>query len=256
MQNRNDKTPSVFRHLDWTTVIIYLLMVLIGVVSIYAACYNFDNASMFSFEEFSGKQLRWIGLGLILCLVVLLADARVFETYAYPIYAITLVVLFVTIFIAPDTKGSHSWLKLGFVSIQPAEFAKVATALALAKLFNGNNFVLNAKPENYLRVLFIIITPIILILMQKETGSALVYLSLFFVLYREGMTGLMLFAAALSVVIFVVTVKFSGELFMGVTSGEFTIMVLVMLITFVWHNFMNVVQSLLEIYLYGILLLC
>ncbi len=216
--------------MDWPTVIIYLLLVAAGVVSIYAACYNFDNASMLSFDEFSGKQVRWIGLSLVLCFVVLLTDARMFETYAYPTYIVTLIVLVVTIFIAPDIKGSHSWLKLGPVSVQPAEFAKFATALALAKLFNGYNFVLNAKPSNYVRALLIIGLPIILILAQNETGSALVYMSLFFVLYREGMTGLILFSAAFAVTVFVVTIKFSGELFMGITSGEFSVMVMIMII--------------------------
>ena len=80
MQNQRDNSPSVFRHLDWATVFIYLAMVIAGVVSIYAASYDFDNASMFSFDEFSGKQIRWIGLGLILGFVVLLTDARIYDT--------------------------------------------------------------------------------------------------------------------------------------------------------------------------------
>jgi len=207
--NQNDKSPSVFRHLDWTTVIIYLLMVAAGVVSIYAASYDFDNASMFSFDEFSGKQVRWIGLGLILGFVVLLTDYRIYDTYAYPIYIAMLLLLLVTPYIAHEIKGSRSWLSLGPMSLQPAEFAKVATALALAKLFSGYNFVLNAKPVNYVKAILIIIIPIALILNQNETGSALAYLALFFVLYREGMSGLILFAALFSVVIFVVAVKFT-----------------------------------------------
>ncbi len=228
MQNRADKSTSVFRYLDWTTVIIYLLLVSIGVISIYAASYNFDSASMFSFDEFSGKQIRWIGLGLIMGLVVLLTEARLFETYAYPIYAFMLIVLFITPFIAPDIKGSHSWLDLGFMSLQPAEFAKVATALALAKLFNGYNFVLNAKAANYAQALGFIFAPIILILLQNETGSALVYMSLFFVLFREGMTGLILFAAIFSVTIFVMVVKYTDILCMGIPSGEFIVLTMLM----------------------------
>lgn len=230
MAPQNDKSPSVLRHLDWPTVFIYLAMVLAGVVSIYAASYDFDNASILSFDEFSGKQLLWIGLGLVLGFVVLLTDARTYETYAYPIYLVLLVVLIITPFIAHDIKGSRSWISLGPMSLQPAEFAKVATALALAKLFSTYNFVLNARTVNYVRALLIIFLPIVFILLQNETGSALTFLALFFVLYREGMSGLILFAAALAVVVFVVAVKFTDAAFMGVPAGEFVVMVLVMLI--------------------------
>ena len=219
---------SIFRYVDWVTVVLYLLLVTAGVFSIYAASYDFDHASIFSFAEFSGKQVRWIGLSFVLAAVLLIIDARMYETYAYPIYLGLLVLLVVTIFIAPDIKGSRSWLVLGPMSLQPAEFAKFATALALAKLFSGYNFNLNSSPKNYLRALLIILTPIILILAQKETGSALVYLSLFFVLYREGMSGLVLFAALLAVVIFVVAIKFSETIILGITAGEFAIFCLVM----------------------------
>ncbi len=231
--NQNDKSPSVLRHLDWTTVIIYLVMVIAGVVSIYAASYDFDEASMFSFDEFSGKQIRWIGLGLIIGFVILLTDSRIYETYAYPIYIGMLLLLLITPFIAHDIKGSRSWITIGPMSLQPAEFAKVATALALAKLFNGYNFVLNAKPANYLKAIGIIFLPIIFILLQNETGSALAYMALFFVLYREGMSGLILFAAVFAVVVFVVAVKFTDVLCMGVPGGEFAIMIMLMLIMIV-----------------------
>ncbi|MDE7155536.1 MAG: rod shape-determining protein RodA, partial [Muribaculaceae bacterium] len=190
MELRNTNTPpSLTRGLDWFTLILYLILVVAGVVSIYAASYDFDEANMFSFEEFSGKQIRWIGCSLILGFVLLVIDRRIYETYAYPIYFGMLILLAVTIVIAPDIKGSRSWLVLGPMSLQPAEFAKFATALAMAKLFSGYNFVLNASPINYVKALAIIFVPILLILAQRETGSALVYLSLFFVLYREGMSG-------------------------------------------------------------------
>ncbi len=221
---------SVFRHLDWFTVVVYLLLVIGGVFSIYAASYDFDHASILSFDEFSGKQACWIGLSFVIGLVLLIIDARMYETYAYPIYLGILILLVVTIFIAPDIKGSRSWLVFGPMSLQPAEFAKFATALALAKLFSGYNFSLNASGRNYFRALLIILTPIILILAQKETGSALVYMSLFFVLYREGMSGLVLFAALVAVIIFVVAIKFSETLILGIPSGEFGILCMVMVL--------------------------
>ena len=218
------------RHVDWITVVIYLLMVVAGAISIYAASYDFDNASIFSFDEFSGKQLRWVGLSLFLGLVLLLVDWRIFETYAWPIYIVLALLLAATPLLAHDIKGSLSWIKIGSMSIQPAEFGKSATALALAKLFSSYNFQLNAKPSNYVKALLIILLPIVLILAQKETGSALVYLSLFFVLYREGMSGLVLLAALVSVIIFVVTVKFVDIGPLGLPIGEFVIYLLIMVL--------------------------
>lgn len=223
-------TDSIFKNVDWFTVILYLLLVVAGVFSIYAASYDYDHANILSFDEFSGKQATWIALSFVLAMVLLIVDARMYETYAYPIYLAMLLLLVVTIFIAPDIKGSRSWLVLGPMSLQPAEFAKFATALALAKLFGAYNFNLNSSPKNYLRAFLIIFTPIILILAQKETGSALVYMALFFVLYREGMSGLVLFAALVAVVIFVVAIKFSDNLILGIPSGEFAVMCMVMVL--------------------------
>lgn len=218
------------KYVDWWTVGLYLILVFAGALSIYAASYDFDQASIFDFNEFSGKQIRWIGLSLLVGLVLLLIDSRIYETYAYPLYLGMLVLLAITIVIAPNIKGSHSWLVLGPMSLQPAEFAKCTTALALAKLFTTYNFNLTASKENFFKALLIIIIPIVLILAQRETGSALAYLALFFVLYREGMSGLVLLAALCAVVFFVVAVKFSTTLFMGIPTGEAVVMILIMLL--------------------------
>ena len=225
-----DTESSVFRNIDWVTVAIYLLLVTAGAISIYAASYDFDNANIFDFAEFSGKQLRWIGLSLIIGFVILLLDYRIYEAYAYPIYGIVILILIGTIFLSPNIKGSHSWLVFGPVSLQPAEFGKFATSLALAKLFDSYNFNLNAKPSNYFRALIIIFLPVCIILCQKETGSALVYLSLIFVLYREGMSGFVLSAILLSVIYFVLAVKFMDPFIMGLSLGEFSVFMLISVI--------------------------
>ncbi len=249
LQRQNDKQLSAFKYVDWVTVVIYLLMVIGGVISIYAASYDFDEASMFSFAEFSGKQVMWIGLGLIIGLFILLVDSRIFETYAYPLYGFMLLLLMITPFLARDIKGSHSWLTIGPMSLQPAEFAKCATALALAKLFSTYNFVLNAKPSNYLKAVAIIVLPIMFILLQNETGSALAYLALFFVLYREGMNGLILFAALLSVVIFVVALKYTDIMFLGMPTGQFAVITLIMCVmtvmAFIYDRAIEVPRNLL-----------
>ena len=226
MQRRSE-TSSILRNIDWPTVLIYLAMVICGVLSIYAASYDFDEASLFSADEFSGKQIRWIGLAFGLGFIILLINARMYETYAYPIYLAVIILLQITPFVAHDIKGSRSWISFGTMSLQPAEFAKFATALALAKLFSGYQFVLNAKFSNYVMAVGIIVLPVILILAQNETGSALTFMALFFVLYREGMSGLILFAAMLSVIIFVVAVKYTETAVFGIPTGEFVVMLII-----------------------------
>ncbi len=222
-------------------------MVVAGVISIYAASYDYDNASMLDFNEFSGKQAMWIGISLGLGFVLLLVDTRMYEAYSYPIYIILLVILLITPFLAPDIKGSRSWLVFGPISLQPAEFAKFATALAIAKLFSSYNFVLNAKLSNYIKVITMIVLPIMLILMQRETGSALTFLALFFVLYREGMSGLILFAALFAVVIFVVAVKFTSPLIMGIEAGQFwilmAILATILVMLFIYNRRWSVVRN-------------
>ncbi|MDY4649340.1 MAG: rod shape-determining protein RodA [Muribaculaceae bacterium] len=231
MASRNtDSSISAFKSIDWITIILYMILVAYGAVSIYAASYDFDNASLFDLREFSGKQILWIGLSLVIGCVIMITDYRIYKTYAYPIYIGVLIILLITIFIAPDIKGSHSWIKIGSMSLQPAEFGKFATALALAKLFDSYNFRLNAKISNYFRALIIIFLPIIFILMQKETGSALVYISFIFVLYREGMSGLVLFSVLCAISYFVVAIKFADPLILGMPSGEFTVFILIMLV--------------------------
>lgn len=228
MVSRNtDTNSSVFRNLDWFTVLLYLLLVGAGAVSIYAASYDFDNASIFDFSEYSGKQLRWIGLSLLIGFIILLLDYRIFEAYAYPIYGIVILILIVTIFFSPNIHGSHSWLVFGPVSLQPAEFGKFATALALAKLFDSYNFNLNSQPKNYFKAILIILLPILIILGQSETGSALVYLSLIFVLYREGMSGLVLGAIFFSILFFVLAVKYMDPFIMGLSLGEFCVLTII-----------------------------
>ena len=220
---------NIWKSIDWVTVVLYTILVFAGWVSIYAASYDFDNASIFDFNERSGKQLLWIGLSFGIGFVLLMLEARMYEALAYFIYIVLMLLLVATIFLAPDIKGSRSWLVLGPVNLQPAEFAKFATALALARLISSYNFVL-VKPANFVRACSLILLPMLLIMMQKETGSALVYGSLAFVLYREGMSGFVLFGGLCAIIYFVVGVKYADVLW-GITSvGELSVLVLIMLV--------------------------
>ena len=228
MEVRNeDENTNLLRSVDWFTIVLYLIMVVAGAVSIYAATYDYDKASMFDLSEFSGKQFMWAGLSFLIGFSLLLIDRRIYEAYAYPIYGFMILLLIATIFVAPDIKGSRSWLVFGPVSLQPAEFAKAATALALAKLFSTYGFTLNGW-RNYAIAIGIILLPILCIILERETGTALVYTALVFVLYREGMSGFVLFAALMAVVYFVVVLKFAAMTFMGIPLGMVIAFIMVM----------------------------
>lgn len=228
--NNDNENNNLLRSVDWFTILLYLTLVISGAISIYAATYDFDQASMFDFAEFSGKQFLWIGLSFVIGFSLLLIDRCIYETYAYPIYMFMILLLIVTAIIAPDVKGSRSWIVLGPVSLQPAEFAKFATALALAKLFSSYQFALN-NMKNYAQALLIILLPVVCIIMERETGSALVYMSLFLVLYREGMSGFVLFSAFCAVVYFVVTMKYAALTLMGIPMGIFIVFTIIMVLT-------------------------
>ena len=201
--------------IDWWTVLFYVLLVVAGWFSICGASYEFDNAGLFDPSGRPGMQLVWMGLSVALIFVILMLESEVYDVFAYLMYAAVILLLVVTIFIAPDIKGSHSWLVLGPVRLQPAEFAKFATALAVAKYMDTYGFKLTT-PKNFLVTLTLIFVPMVCILLQRETGSALVYLAFFLMLYREGMTGYVLLAGICAIVYFVVGMKYA-DIVAGIT---------------------------------------
>lgn len=209
------RKTELIKSVDWFTILIYVIMVVAGWFSICGASYEYDSVGMFDVSGRPGSQLIWMGLSVILIFFILMLDADFYDIFAYLIYAVVIVLLIATIFLAPDIKGSRSWLVMGPVRIQPAEVAKFATALALARLMNGYGFQLTTV-KNFVRALFIIFLPMVLILLQKETGSALVYFAFLLVLYREGMSGYILLSGVCAVVFFVVSMKFS-DVMVGIT---------------------------------------
>ena len=208
---------NFFRSFDWFTAILYIILVLFGWATINAASYNFDGASILDLSRNSGKQLMWFGMSLFLIVVILCIDIKTYMTYAPMIYIGLMLLLLVTIFVAPDIKGSHSWLRIGTFQIQPAEFGKFSTALMIAWLFNTYNFKFT-QPANFLKVCAIVILPVVLIILQRETGSALVYFSLVLLFYRMGMSGIVLWAGFCAILIFVLAVKYSIDLSTGLPS--------------------------------------
>lgn len=178
--------------LDWITVGLYALFVLLGWMSIYSAVYN-PEAPLWIFDEAfytsnAGRQLIWIGTSLVLIMLIFALDFRFFESFAVFIYAAFMLALIAVPFLGVTINGSHSWFKLGGITIQPAEFAKTATALLLAKYLNDPQVNLS-KWMNQWRSALIIALPMLLIIGSNETGSALVFASFIILLYREGLPG-------------------------------------------------------------------
>ena len=227
MQNR-----SPLLSVDWVVVAIYLILLVCGWFSICGATHELGDTNFFDWTTRTGKQLVWIGLALILAFVLLLLDDRYLDTLSGLFYWLMVAVLFITPFIAKDIKGSRSWISLGICNIQPAEFAKCATALAVAKLINQYGFTLS-EMRNFAKAAGLILLPMVLIVLQKETGSALVYLAFFLMFYREGMPGCILFCAVAAVAYFVVGIRFGEVLLPGTqaTVGEFSVLLMIWLFT-------------------------
>ena len=223
---------NMIKSVDWLTIAFYLILVVLGWFSICGASYDYTNMDFFSFDTRSGKQLIWIGCSIGLGFVLLMLEEKLFDLLAYVFYGLMMLLLFITPLIAEDTKGSYSWLKFGPVSLQPAEFAKFITALALAKFMNVYGYTMNQLKYS-LPTIFLILLPMILIVLQKETGSALVYLSFFLMLYREGMSGAVLFTGISAIVFFVVGIRFGQELMPDECTpvGEFVVFSLVTILS-------------------------
>ncbi|MCB0408699.1 MAG: rod shape-determining protein RodA [Flavobacteriales bacterium] len=179
---------NIFANIDWITVLIYLALVLIGWISIYAAVYNEEHHSIFDISQRYGKQLLWIGLALVLAIIILIFEGQFFTSFAYPIYGSVILLLIAVLLVGAEIKGAKSWFQIGGFALQPSEFAKFATGLALAKYLSTLN--INMKDLRTKVIASVIIgIPAVLILLQNDTGSTLVYASFVFVLYREGLSG-------------------------------------------------------------------
>ena len=224
----NRQNQGVLRSIDWWTVLIYLALLTFGWISVCGASYTYGDTDLLSLSSRSGMQIVWIGTSLMLGMALLLIDDRVYDTFAYVIFAVLLILLFATIFNPHSIKGSRSWLVLGPLRLQPAEFAKFATALALGKFMSKYEYDIH-RWKDFLPTLAIIFIPMLFIVLQRETGSALVYLSFLLMLYREGMTGSVLFTGVAMVLYFVLGISFADTLmFETPTSfGKFVVLLLI-----------------------------
>lgn len=195
---------SILKNVDWWLVGIYFALAFMGWMSVYAAVYNPEHSSIFDMGERYGKQALWIGTSVLLIFIILMIDMKFFTSFAYVIYGATLLLLVAVLVMGKEVAGSKSWIEVGSFALQPSEFAKFASNLALAKYLSS--IQINLKDvKQIIRAGIIIFAPAGLIFLQNDTGSALVYFSFILVLYREGFSGNFLIFGLLLALLFVLT---------------------------------------------------
>jgi rod shape determining protein RodA len=199
---------SLFLNIDWITVALFFILVLLGWGNIYAAVFNEEFSSIFDLSQRYGKQLLWIGTSVLIIFFIMLIDGAIFQSLAIPIYLLTMLLLAGVLVFGKEIAGARSWYAIGGFSLQPSEFAKFATALALAAFLDQKEANLKRWGTKFWAFLIILIPPI-LIVPQPDPGSALVYFSLILVLYREGLSGQYIFGGLALAVLFILSLVIS-----------------------------------------------
>ncbi len=200
---------SVWANIDYITVFLYLMLVFLGWLNIYASVYNEEHQSILDVSQRYGKQLIWIGAAFLIAFTILLIETNFYVLFSWFIYAFIIGLLVLVLLFGKEINGARSWFTIGSFSLQPSEFCKFATGLALARYLSSYNFKLE-RLKSLVIIAAIILLPAFLILLQNDTGSALVYFSFVFVLYREGLSGVVLFFASLVALLFVLSLVLSN----------------------------------------------
>lgn len=209
---------------DVLLIICYLALVTIGLFTIYSTCYVPDEVNaVFDMSKNHGKQLIWIGTSLLLAIVILLIDSKIIQHYAYYLYLVCLVLMVLVLIIGTEISGAKAWIKIGSFSIQPTEFMKMATALALAKFFNEGK-TSQQKRYVWLSALGFIVVPVIVVMLQHDAGSALVFASFILLFYREGMSAGLLILFFVAALLSVLTLKFNETYAVALLTVVFIIM--------------------------------
>ena len=215
---------NIFGNIDWLLVLIYVLLVGFGWVNIYATTVTEETVGLFDFSTRYGKQLLWISLSIPLIILILFFNSKFYEQFSSIIYLISLASLIGLFLFGKNINGAMSWYNFGGMSLQPSEFAKAFTTLAVAKLLSDKQYNLKLI-KNQIKVFIIIFLPALLITLQPDPGSALVYLSFFFVLNREGLTLNYIIIGAITIILFVLTLLFGPSIITLVSFGIVTIFV-------------------------------
>lgn len=196
-----------WKNIDSITILLYLALVIIGWLSIYSAVYDENHSSIFDIERNYGKQLIWIVSAFFIAFMIVMIESKFYSVFSYGIYAVTLFLLISVLFFGKYVNGSRSWFEIGSFRLQPAEFAKFATALVIAKYISTTNKKLSDL-KTIAASLGLLILPMALILLQGDVGSAVTYVAFIFVLYREGLTGYVLIIGVLLALIFILALLF------------------------------------------------
>lgn len=204
------KTPLyLYKKLDWPLIIMYLALVLIGWVSVFASVFDEEHAHILDMSQRYGMQFIWIVSSMVIAtLILFVINPKLYSVLAWVLYFLSLLLLFAVIFVGVEVNGSKSWFMLGPFRFQPAELAKITTSLALATMMSAYNFKLRDL-SSILKIALTILVPMSLIILEKETGSALVFGSFIFVLFREGLSGWVLMFGLLIIALFILTLSFS-----------------------------------------------
>ena len=198
---------TLFRRIDWLSILLFVVLTLLGWVSIYSSTYVDAETSIFDFSQLYGKQMLFIGISFIVAIAILFIEANFYERFGSIFYIGSLVLLLGLFVFGKTIAGATSWYSLGFFNLQPSELAKFATALALAKYLSDIQTDIKRR-KHQLFALLIIFSPVLLIIPQPDPGSALVFLALIFVLFREGLPLYYLVLGLVMLLIFVATLKF------------------------------------------------
>ena len=205
MRNR-----SIISGIDWWTIGLFLVISLFGWMNIYGSSYSFDQTSIWDFSNRAGKQLVWLATAVVMGGIILMIEEKAYDVLGYIFYAIMLLLLIITPILARDIKGSLSWITIGPISLQPAEFAKCFTAIAVAKYMSRYGYRVRDLRDLTVPFLMIGMPMLIIMVAQRETGSALVFLSFLLAFYRQGMSGYVLSWGAASAILFILVIRF-GE---------------------------------------------
>ena len=203
------RNRSLAKTIDWSLVLCWLVLILIGWANIYASIHATEPSSIFDFSSRSGKQFVWMATALVIAVTVLFVfPARLYESAALPIYVFVIMLLVAVIFLGIEVKGSRSWFEFGPVRFQPAEISKISTSLMLAAVMSQSGYRIG-RWKDFIITAAIILLPMMIIIGQSETGSALVYVGFIFMLYREGLSGWLIFMVGMAILLFILTLTAS-----------------------------------------------
>jgi rod shape determining protein RodA len=196
--------------LDWWTIGLFLVISLFGWLNIYGSSFTFEQTSIWDFSHRAGKQFMWIMTALAMGTIIVAVEEKIYDILGYIFYGAMILLLLITPLLARDINGSLSWINIGSVSLQPAEFAKCFTAIAVAKYMSRYGYRVRDLRDLFIPFAIIAVPMMIIMVAQRDTGSALVFLSFLLVFYREGMSGYVLLWGVFSILLFIIVIRFGG----------------------------------------------